>query len=241
MPKKTIHPKIKESLGYKPDSKDNEVLKDWERRTESICKPCWEIKYCPYGPLVEDFPLLPVTLDSALEHHEYLKKCLTDNILGDGRPLDENRRAFFNQNIANFNPDDHPREIPQILKDAACRVFGHVCPVFFVSEPLTETKKRRVHSRYIPHEAMLKVVRRDGQVCQICHQPVPDDQVEFDHIIPFSKGGPTTADNLRLVHEECNGEKSDLLDEILHPNPIEHLAELRTKQTPRKKSGKTKR
>lgn len=22
-----------------------------------MCKPCWEIKYCPYGPLVEQFPL----------------------------------------------------------------------------------------------------------------------------------------------------------------------------------------
>jgi len=21
------------------------------------CKPCWELKYCPYGPLVEFFPL----------------------------------------------------------------------------------------------------------------------------------------------------------------------------------------
>lgn len=22
-----------------------------------VCKPCWELKYCPYGPLVEFFPL----------------------------------------------------------------------------------------------------------------------------------------------------------------------------------------
>jgi hypothetical protein len=23
-----------------------------------VCKPCWELKYCPYGPLVEYFPLV---------------------------------------------------------------------------------------------------------------------------------------------------------------------------------------
>lgn len=23
---------------------------------DSVCKPCWELKYCPYGPLVEYFP-----------------------------------------------------------------------------------------------------------------------------------------------------------------------------------------
>lgn len=24
---------------------------------KAVCKPCWELKYCPYGPLVEQFPL----------------------------------------------------------------------------------------------------------------------------------------------------------------------------------------
>ncbi len=32
-------------------------LIDWPRRVKAVCKPCWELKYCPYGPLVEDFPL----------------------------------------------------------------------------------------------------------------------------------------------------------------------------------------
>jgi hypothetical protein len=32
-------------------------VKEWKERTKHICKPCWELKYCPYGPLVEDFPL----------------------------------------------------------------------------------------------------------------------------------------------------------------------------------------
>lgn len=30
---------------------------DWKRRVKAVCKPCWELKYCPYGPLVEQFPL----------------------------------------------------------------------------------------------------------------------------------------------------------------------------------------
>ncbi|MFL6351651.1 MAG: hypothetical protein ACJ74Z_07350 [Bryobacteraceae bacterium] len=29
----------------------------WDRRVKAVCKPCWELKYCPYGPLVEQFPL----------------------------------------------------------------------------------------------------------------------------------------------------------------------------------------
>ncbi|HEX2851933.1 MAG TPA: HNH endonuclease, partial [Opitutaceae bacterium] len=30
---------------------------NWKKRVKAVCKPCWEIKYCPYGPLVEQFPL----------------------------------------------------------------------------------------------------------------------------------------------------------------------------------------
>ena len=26
---------------------------------QDVCKPCWELKYCPYGILVEEFPLSP--------------------------------------------------------------------------------------------------------------------------------------------------------------------------------------
>ena len=29
---------------------------NWRQRVKAVCKPCWELKYCPYGPLVELFP-----------------------------------------------------------------------------------------------------------------------------------------------------------------------------------------
>jgi hypothetical protein len=98
-----------------------------------------------------------------------------------------------------------------------CNVFGHVCPVFFTWEAATETKTYRKHSRTIPHEVMLKVVRRDNGICQICSDPVPDNEVQFDHLIPYSRGGPASVENLRLVHARCNKRKRDLLSEILEP------------------------
>ena len=114
----------------------------------------------------------------------------------------------------------------EIIEDASCKVFGHLCPVYFTAEPLTETKERRKHSRTIPRDVMLKVVRRDGQICQMCFNPVPDDEVEFDHIIPFSKGGPSTVGNLRLLCYDCNRKKRDSLGEILANDPLEHLYDL---------------
>src|SRR5207248_9535056 len=130
----------------------------------------------------------------------------------DGRKLDPKSRQMFRQMVEEFDENDYPEAMPSVVDDASCRVFGHICPVFFVAEPLTETRDRRKHSRSIPRDVMLKVVRRDGQICQKCYEPVPDDQVEFDHIIPFSKGGTSTADNIRLLCRDRNREKGGSLE-----------------------------
>lgn len=222
-----MHPSIKESLGYEQEEDEKIILADWKKRTRELCKPCWELHYCPYGPVVEDFPLLPVLREDAVEHKDYFVKCLEAGVLGSGEKLDDARREWFSAHVESFDPESYPEKIPKILSEAACRVFGHVCPVFFVAEPLTETKERRKHSRSIPRDVMLKVVRRDGQICQECNEPVRDDEVEFDHIIPFSKGGRSTVENLRVIHKGCNRKKSASLSSILHESPIEHLWELK--------------
>jgi Restriction endonuclease len=175
-----------------------------------VCKPCWELKYCPYGPLVEYFPLHPegMTRTQAMLMHRKsraeLKKAR--------REVDvfEAVRYFLFSDPANWE---------WILQfdttELECNVFGHVCPVFYIAEGFTETKDFRRTGRSIPRDVMLRVVRRDGQICQICGEPVPDDQVEFDHRIPFSRGGPATVENLRVAHRSCNRKRGDALRELL--------------------------
>jgi 5-methylcytosine-specific restriction endonuclease McrA len=218
-----LHPAIRTLLGYAGKISDAALLKLWRNRTKNLCKPCWELKYCPYGPLVEDFPLPPLTLAETENHNDYLRECLKTGFFPDGNKVDKQRRRFFEEQLHSFRKSDYPDKIPQVIEDASCKVFGHLCPVYFTAEPLTETKDRRRHSRNISREVMLKVVRRDGQICQMCFEPVPDNKVEFDHIIPFSKGGPSTVGNLRLLCFDCNRKKRDSLSEILSENPIEHL------------------
>jgi len=178
----------------------------------SVCKPCWELKYCPYGPLVELFPgpgtkrtpsqvradyetaLLPPTAGTkmseeevweAIERLHYLQPWMTEQIRG--------------------NPSD----------EVGCKIFGHACPVFFVQSGATETKEGRRQGRTIPRDVMLKVVRRDDHICQVCYQYVPDTEVEFDHVIPYSKGGPTTAENVRLLCRTCNRKKGIKLEGLI--------------------------
>lgn len=135
----------------------------WKERSnheyiKAICKPCWELKYCPYGPLVEEFPIV--------EDSEY-----------------------------------------------TCRVFGHICPVFKVAEPFTETIDQRNIGRNIPNQIKMKVNRRDNFVCQKCRKNVTDEEVNYDHIIPFSKGGPTDVSNIRILCEACNKSRGNSYEE----------------------------
>jgi len=230
-----VHASIKKRLGYDRRTSARRILGDWTERTRCLCKPCWELKYCPYGPLVEDSPLLPPTLEAVEHHNAYLRECLASGRLGDGANLDAARRKDFESQVQEFDPKEYPRSVPRVLTDASCLVFGHVCPVFFVSEATTETKDARTHTRTVPRDVMLKVVRRDGQICQRCFQPVPDNQIELDHVIPFAKGGATTVDNLRLVCRDCNRKKRDTLSDLLASDFVE-LLEAKRKRRRRKKA-----
>ena len=207
-----IDPKIKKLLEFEPDKPDEEVLAEWKVAATRVCKPCWELKYCPYGLGVEESPVLPLTRKDAEERQAYLKECLRTGVLGSGEPLDDNRRRMFQSEIDEFNPDDYPDEIPKEITDMECTVFGHICPVVFVAESLTETAEPRRRGRYIPFQVKTRVVRRDNYTCQVCGKHLLDNEVEFDHIIPISKGGSSEEHNIRLTCFKCNRDKYDRVE-----------------------------
>jgi hypothetical protein len=61
-------------------------------------------------------------------------------------------------------------------------------------------------SRHIPDDVKTQVWRRDGGACVRCGA---SEYLEFDHIIPFSKGGANTVQNIQLLCRRCNLAKSD--------------------------------
>tara|TARA_Y100001935_G_scaffold252060_1_gene255197 strand:- start:413 stop:760 length:348 start_codon:yes stop_codon:yes gene_type:complete len=61
-------------------------------------------------------------------------------------------------------------------------------------------------SRHIAQSVKDKVWRRDQGKCVECGSK---HRLEFDHIIPFAKGGSNTYRNIQLLCEKCNRSKSD--------------------------------
>lgn len=316
-----IHRSIKERLGYAADEPDAEVLRDWRARLRRVCKPCWELKYCPFGPLVEQSPTLPPPLHAIVEQNAYFKRCLETNLVGsleslspesraqyegwmkdeqvllkqalfrlgqrreladasrlptdeekiaawiggalppihiyrtpyehedtdvvaadyseedwvqikeiaaqikeeyrlaletgmiDHRsPIEPARAAWFRKQVEEFDASKYPDSVPAIFHDAVCNVYGHVCPVFFSAEASTETSAERRRGRYIPFGVKMRVVRRDNYTCQHCGKHLADNEVEFDHKIPISKGGSSEEHNVRLTCFDCNREKKDTVE-----------------------------
>lgn len=196
------------------DEQESELRKELNGRLNNICKPCWELKYCPYGPLVEDFPLPPLLLSEHREHLDYLRGCLEAGAMGINHdiPMDEERRKIFEDDVANSDETYCVEKLSRFESEASCKEFGHLCPAYFVSEPFTETSTGRNRSRSISHSTIIRVARRDNNTCQICGKILLDREIEIDHIIPYSRGGTSDESNLRVTCLECNRKKGKKIE-----------------------------
>jgi 5-methylcytosine-specific restriction endonuclease McrA len=74
------------------------------------------------------------------------------------------------------------------------------------------------HLEIPPCEQVKALRERDGGRCWLCDRPInfkaepnSDKTPSREHLIPESRGGPNTFDNLVLCHPPCNRELKDLL------------------------------
>jgi hypothetical protein len=68
------------------------------------------------------------------------------------------------------------------------------------------------HNRLIPVEVKLEVWKRDRGKCVQCGSP---DNLHFDHVIPFSRGGSSlVAKNIQLLCARHNLQKHDKIGSV---------------------------
>lgn len=75
----------------------------------------------------------------------------------------------------------------------------------FINKKSTSELPKKKRSRRISQDVKDKVWNRDGGKCVECGS---NENLEFDHIIPHSKGGANTYRNIQLLCEPCNRSKS---------------------------------
>lgn len=108
---------------------------------KNVVKPCKLCGYCPYGQLIEEYPLPPITL---AEHTKWVENIKKQQALGtydeenkkDGLPLMTREEA--QKYIDEFDPNDYPEKPDEQMEKMSCEVFGHCCPVFYQMELFSE-------------------------------------------------------------------------------------------------------
>ena len=71
---------------------------------------------------------------------------------------------------------------------------------------LSQRTEPRMERAGIPEEVRIAVWRRDNGRCVKCSSR---ERLEYDHIVPVSRGGSNTVRNIELLCEKCNRCKSD--------------------------------
>lgn len=100
--------------------------------------------------------------------------------------------------------------------DVYCRRFGgwmKACEAFirFKKKDPKFAKlvkvKSKVKTRTISERMRLKIFKRDGYKCVVCGKSPatnPGTILHVDHVIPYSKGGDSSFENLRTLCQKCN-------------------------------------
>lgn len=67
------------------------------------------------------------------------------------------------------------------------------------------------------------LAERYGRTCHLCRLPIPEGDLEWDHIVPLARGGSHTDDNLAPAHMRCNRAKSTMTVEDFALRQFEEL------------------
>jgi 5-methylcytosine-specific restriction endonuclease McrA len=99
----------------------------------------------------------------------------------------------------------------------------------------SDTRRKRIESNGYKENVTLPVLfKRDKGVCHICKGKCDYSDYQIidghfcsggnypsrDHVIPLSKGGTHTWDNIKLAHFKCNTMKNDTHDLVMEKNKI---------------------
>ena len=126
-------------------------------------------------------------------------------------------RHMFLEGLSNFKIQDTVKEMKSFfeietkktLRDNEVKKYTNVLKILssYPNWDLKDLKNTtsKTPRISIPQNIKDKVWNRDGGKCVQCGS---NENIEFDHIIPFSKGGSSTYRNLQILCEKCNRSKS---------------------------------
>lgn len=105
-------------------------------------------------------------------------------------------------NVVNFTKWIERKEIDP-LKQINCTRFTLEAPDVILLKDYNGFKRKRARL------SRAAIFTRDQNVCQYCSKNLPRKRLNIDHVIPKSRGGKSTWENLVVSCFPCNTKKGD--------------------------------
>jgi 5-methylcytosine-specific restriction endonuclease McrA len=96
-------------------------------------------------------------------------------------------------------------EVIEYSRDRTIQGVKQSWPMPSVVRVVRHFKRERIQVRF----SRLNIYTRDNFTCQYCGARLPSEDLTFDHVIPRSRGGKTTWENIVTCCIPCNREKAD--------------------------------
>ncbi|ASG19816.1 HNH endonuclease [Nitrospirillum amazonense] len=93
-------------------------------------------------------------------------------------------------------------------------------PTAEIRIPSVISLKEYIPATRRPAFTRFNVFLRDHFCCQYCGEPFPTQELTFDHVIPRSRGGRTTWDNVVTSCSACNLAKGNRLPHVCGMIPL---------------------
>ena len=104
--------------------------------------------------------------------------------------------AVMSEEVKRLHEDDEVQKTKGIYEFLLCRK----------TDPFAG---RFLNLRTFDKRDKLAAYSRQNGICPSCRESFTFDEMEGDHIKPWSKGGRTTLDNCQMLCKSCNGKKTD--------------------------------
>ena len=124
------------------------------------------------------------------------------------------RRSNLTDEVSEFSQSPYNRRFKSWTNALQCFVlWANEEELIVPDENINTSDNKKKTARAPSLRLRFKVMQRDKFTCQHCGaSPTKDSSVELhlDHIVPWSKGGETTYENLQILCLKCNLGKSNL-------------------------------
>lgn len=110
---------------------------------------------------------------------------------------------YNNYGEKNINVDEFESKIKILIMDDD---VGNKRGIYYY---LFDNQEKHLNIRVFTEAQRLSVYTKQDGICKICKKKFDFEEMEADHIIPWSQGGKTEIENCQMLCRSCNRHKSD--------------------------------